>query len=101
MMDNIDIKILKILQENNKISYHKLAKKLKIAASTAHSRVKKLEKKGIIKNFSAILNPEKLGYKTIAWIGLSVEANKLRKVAEKIASYDEVQLVSITTGNHD
>ena len=101
MMDNIDKKILNILQDNDKLSYHEIAKILNMAASTVHSRVKKMKKNGIIKSFSAIIEPEKVGYNTIAIIGLTVDAGKMSKVAQKISSFKEVQILSTSTGDHD
>ena len=101
MMDNIDKKILNILQDNDKQSYHKIAKKLNMAASTVHSRVKKMKRSGIIKSFSAIIEPEKVGYNAIAILGLTVDAGKMSKVAQEISSYEEVQILSTSTGDHD
>jgi len=100
-MDNTDKKILNILQENDKISYRELAGKLKMAASTIHNRVKKMIEDEIIKQFGAIVDPEKIGYTTIALVGLSVDPLKMSEIAEKIASYDETQLVAISSGDHD
>lgn len=101
MMDDIDKKILNVLQNNDKISYHKIANKLNMAASTVHNRVKKMINDGIIRSFSAIIDLEKIGYKTIAWIGLKVNALKMKKVAEKLALYDEIQIVATSMGDHD
>ena len=101
MMDNTDKKILDILQDNDKLSYYKIAKILNMATSTVHSRVKKMEKNGIIKSFSAIIEPAKVGYNTMAIIGLTVDAGKMSKVAQKISSYKEVQILSTSTGDHD
>jgi Lrp/AsnC family transcriptional regulator for asnA, asnC and gidA len=101
MMDQIDKRILNLLQENDKLSYHQIAKKLRMSASTVHTRVKKMKQKGIIKSFSAIIEPEKVGYKSIALISLTVNANKMREIAIKLTSYKEVQIVSTSTGDHD
>ncbi|RLI76173.1 Lrp/AsnC family transcriptional regulator [Archaeoglobales archaeon] len=100
-MDEIDKKILQILQENCRIQYHKIAERLGIAPSTVHFRVKRMVENGIIKSFSAIVDPEKVGYETIAWIGLSVDPRKIDEIAKKLASYDEVQIVATSTGDHD
>ena len=100
-MDSIDKKILSILQKNNKISYNKLAKELKMAASTVHNRVKNMEKKGIIKNYSAILDLEKTGYHSAALLGLSVDPIKMKDIAKKLSSYNKIQLVAVSTGDHD
>jgi len=101
MMDQTDKKILNILQENDKLSYHKIAKNLRMSASTIHSRVKKLKESGIIKSFSAIIEPKKVGYNSMALIGITVNANKMTEVAKALTQYNEVQIVSTSTGDHD
>lgn len=100
-MDDIDKKILNILQNNDKISYQNIANKLNMAASTVHNRVKKMINDGIIRSFNAIIDLEKVGYKTIAWIGLKVNTLKIKKIAEKLALYDEIQIVATSMGDHE
>jgi Lrp/AsnC family transcriptional regulator for asnA, asnC and gidA len=100
-VDEMDKKILNILQENNKISYRELAEKLELAASTIHNRVQKMIEEEIIKQFGAVVDPEKIGYNTIALVGLSVDPIKMNEIAEIIASYDETQLVAISSGDYD
>jgi len=100
-MDDIDKKILNILQNNFRISYKNLGKRVKMAASSVHNRVQKMLDEGIIKKEDTIINPMKAGFDTIAILGLSVDPLKMDEVAEKIASYDEVQLIATTTGDHD
>ncbi len=100
-IDEVDKKILNVLQRNDKISYRELSEKLQLAASTIHNRVTKMIEEEIIKQFGAIVDPEKIGYNTIAMIGLSVDPMKMNEIAEIIASYDETQLVAISSGDHD
>jgi len=76
-LDEIDRKILFYLQANCKIPYHEIGKRLKIAASTVHNRVKRLIKKKIIKAFSALLDPKKLGLNIVSWVGLNTEPVEL------------------------
>ena len=100
-MDDIDKKILNILQNNFRISYKDLGKKVKMAASSVHNRVQKMLNEGIIQKEDTIINPMKAGFKTIAILGLSVDPLKMDEVAEKIASYDQVYFIATTTGDHD
>jgi Lrp/AsnC family transcriptional regulator for asnA, asnC and gidA len=100
-IDETDKKILNIIQENDKIPYRELAGKLKLAASTIHNRITKMIEEEIIKQFGAVVDPEKIGYNTIALVGLSVDPVKMSEIAEKIASFDETQLVAISSGDHD
>ena len=100
-MDDIDKKILNILQISYRISFKDLGKKLGMAASSVHNRVQKMINAGIIKKEDTIIDPMKVGFETIATIGLSVDPLKMNEIAEEIAKYDEVQLVATTTGDHD
>ncbi|MFX1273714.1 MAG: winged helix-turn-helix transcriptional regulator [Promethearchaeota archaeon] len=100
-LDDKDKEILNILQENCRVSYNELSEKVGLAASTIHNRVQKMQKDGIINGFHAQVDPFKIGFKTLALLGLSIDPLKLDIVAKKIASFDEVQLVAATTGDHD
>lgn len=100
-MDEIDKKILNLLQKDDKISYQAMSEELKMAASTIHNRVKRMKERGIIKQFSAIIDSQKVGYQTTAWLGLSVDPRRMKEIAEKIASYENVQVVAISSGDHD
>ena len=100
-MDDIDKKIVNILQNSFRISYKELGKKVKMAASSVHNRVQKMIDEGIIKKEDTIINPMNAGFETIAILGLSVDPLKMDEIAERIASYDEVLLIATTTGDHD
>ena len=100
-IDETDKKILNILQKNDKVSYRELADELELAASTIHNRVKKMIEEEIIKKFAAIIDPSKIGFNTIALVGLRVDPLKMNEIAGKIASYEETQLVVISSGDHD
>ncbi len=100
-MDEIDKKILQILQEDDKTQYQKISKQLGIGASTVHYRIKKLVKNGVIKNFSAEVEPEQVGYNTTAVIGMNVDPLKMDEIAKKLTTYDEVQVVTTSSGDHD
>lgn len=100
-MDDIDKKILNILQENDKTQYQRIAKELNLGASTVHYRIKKLIHNDFILSFSAIIDPEKVGYSTSAVIGLNVDPLKMHDIARQLTTYNEVQLVTTSSGDHD
>ncbi len=100
-MDDIDKKILNILQENDKTQYQRIAKELNLGASTVHYRIKKLIQNDFILSFSAIIDPEKVGYSTSAVIGLNVDPLKMHDIARQLTTYNEVQLVTTSSGDHD
>ncbi len=99
--DNKDKEILNILQENYRISYKELSKEVGLAPSTIHNRVQNMVKNGIIREFDTVVCPLKVGYESVAILGLSVEPMRIDEIAEKISSFNEVQLVATSTGDHD
>jgi Lrp/AsnC family transcriptional regulator for asnA, asnC and gidA len=99
--DEKDKEILNFLQENYKISYKDLSKKVNLAASTIHNRVQNMIKEGIIKKFDTLVDPFKVGYESIAILGLSIDPMKLDEVAKKLTEFDDIQLVASSTGDHN
>ena len=108
LLDKKDIQILKIIQRNSKITTREIARQLNIPVTTVFTRIKKLEQKGIIKEYRAILNEKKLGKGTTAFILASFsyrtqnkELLSQRELAREIAKFPEVQEVHIITGDWD
>lgn len=81
-MDRIDKKILNTLQENGKITNAKLSKIVGISAPATLERVKRLELSGIISHFTAVVDPEKIGFSITALVSISLSLSKLSSVAE-------------------
>ena len=92
-MDEIDFKILKILQEKARIPNVEVARRIEMAPSAALERIKKLEAKGIIAGYEMRVNPEHFNRSLIAFINIETEAHAIRKTAKQIAAFDEVQEV--------
>ena len=60
-LDRIDLRILRVLQDDARITHQKLAEVVHLSASSVHERVKRLQRDGFILGYRAQLNPEKLG----------------------------------------
>jgi DNA-binding Lrp family transcriptional regulator len=71
-MDQSDIKILGVLQEDGRVSNKQLAEIVGLSPSSVHERVKKLEKKGFIERYTAILSGKKLGLETVIFVSVSL-----------------------------
>ena len=99
--DEKDMEILNIMQKNYRIPYKELSKKVNLAPSTIHNRVQNMVKEGIIRKFDTIVDPFKVGFESIAILGLSVDPLKLNEVAQKLVSLDEIQLIAASTGDHN
>jgi len=100
-IDEIDVAILKEVQEDSKTSYRDIAKKLGLSVGTVHNRVKKMSELGVIKSFAAVLDPEKLGFDLTAVILMQVEGGHIVDVERAIAKSKSVMAVYDTTGDYD
>ena len=100
-MDDLDLQIIKKLQENAKLSLKKISKALKIPTSTIHFRVQKMIEEQVIAKFSCVVDIGKLGYETVGWANLVIDPLKANDIADKIASFEEVRMVSITGGAYN
>ena len=108
-LDEKDLAILALIQENSKLTAKQIAKKVNAPLTTVFAKTKRMEERGIIKNYRAIVAAEKLSAGTTAFILASVSYRSKsdgapvsqRTVAEEIAKYAEVQEVHIITGDWD
>ena len=103
-LDNIDLKILNELQMNGDITNVKLANKLKISPPSCLRRVKSLQQKNLILGYTAIVNPELLGYKVtvFAYVGLESQVeNDLKTFENYISNFPEVRECHMLIGEVD
>lgn len=107
-LDDKDLAILTLIQENSKLTANQIAKKISTPITTVFAKIKRMEELGIIKQYRAILSPEKLNLATAAFILASVSYHTndgkpitQRDVATEIAQFPEVQEVHIITGDWD
>ena len=71
-MDDIDRKILKLLQANARMSLKTIAENTFLSSPAVSARIERLEKEGIITGYHAMVDPMKLGYHILAFINLDV-----------------------------
>ncbi|MEM2375627.1 MAG: Lrp/AsnC family transcriptional regulator [Candidatus Bathyarchaeia archaeon] len=99
-IDEVDREILRMLQEDARISFRKIAERLNMSEATVFVRVKKLLKKGIIKGFTTIVSPEALGKRMTAFVLISADPKKLQKVLETLSRMKDVYEVYDVTGTY-
>lgn len=103
-LDKLDLKILRILQENSKITNLDLSKKIGLSPAPTLERVKKLEQTGVIESYHAIVNSQSIGLnvKTFGLVSLAWQKeNALNEFLSKIKDIDEVVECYIITGEAD
>lgn len=103
-LDEIDLKILKKLQENAKITNLQLSKEISLSPAPTLERVKKLESRGFIKSYHALASEEKLQLGLSVFMQISLirqRDNAINNFIEKINKIEEVMECYNVTGQAD
>jgi Lrp/AsnC family leucine-responsive transcriptional regulator len=84
-MDEIDLRILEILEKNGRMSHEEIAKRLNLSRPAIHQRVARLQNDGIIKGYTTEINWMKAGQSIRAFIFVNVRTTDFRGIMDKIA----------------
>jgi len=95
-----DIELVKLLKKNARMSFVEIAKKLNVTEGAVRKRIKKLEEENVIKGYTIIVDPKKLGYEIDSLIGIDTLPEKLISVVNKLKEMDEVLSLYISGGDH-
>jgi Lrp/AsnC family transcriptional regulator for asnA, asnC and gidA len=98
--DDIDEKIIALLQEDGRRSNREVARRLDLSEGTVRQRLKKLQDAGAIR-IGVIADPVHLGYKCIAYVRMSVSPKYYEEALNALAAIDEVTYVGATAGRYD
>jgi len=99
MLDSIDKKILSILQRNGRCHLSEIAKKVELSAPAVMERVRKLEARGIIKGYYALVDAKKVGKDITAFIGVSISnQNYIASFCSNVVSNPDVLECHHVTG---
>jgi len=72
-LDQLDRKILRLIAEDARIPFLEVARECKVSGAAIHQRIQKLTNLGILKGSQFIIDPEKIGYETCAYLGLNLK----------------------------
>ena len=101
-LDYLDKKILRMISEDARIPFLEVARACNVSGAAIHQRIQKLQTLGIIKGSQFILDPEKIGYETCAYIGLYLkDPSRFDEVVEELLKIPEVVECHYTTGGFD
>ena len=101
MLDVIDKKIIKVLHDDARTSLRKISELVKVSLGTVSNRVKRMERNGVIKGYSVILDPDQIGWELNVVIGLRIQKGRLIEIQERIAKDSRVHGVYDVTGDFD
>ncbi|CAG0910796.1 unnamed protein product [Cyprideis torosa] len=103
-LDRIDRQILHELQQDGRISYVNLARKVNLSTSPCLERVRRLEQDGFITGYTAILDPEKLNAGLTIFVELSLtytSGEVFEEFKEAVASWPQIQECHMVSGGFD
>lgn len=91
MIDDIDLKILNILQQNARTSNAEIARQVEMAPSAVLERIRRLEARGVIQGYEVRINPEAVGQNLLAFVFVrSADFDSDLKTARMLAAIPEV-----------
>ena len=96
-LDETDARILDLLQQDGRILFKDLARLARVSVPTVRYRMRRLLEKGIIRKFSAIIDPAVFG-RVKAIFSISGKSSDLEDIGRKLGDIEEVREVCITTG---
>lgn len=99
-LDDIDLKIIAALRKDGRVAFTQIAEQLGVSPGMIRQRYNRLVDQGYLK-IVAITNPVRMGFRTMAMIGIRAEGSKLLNVAERISRLDEVIYLVISSGRFD
>ena len=100
-LDKLDEQILRLIADNARIPFLEVARACNVSGAAIHQRIQKLTNLGILKGSEFIIDPEKVGYETCAYIGLFLrDPEQFDSVTEALKCIPEVEC-HYTTGQYD
>jgi Lrp/AsnC family leucine-responsive transcriptional regulator len=103
-LDKIDFQILKLLQENGRITNLQLSTEIGLSPAPTLERVRKLEQSGMVKSYHAIVDEEKLGFGIKAFMLVNITSHQsdyMSKFTEQVNQIEEIVECYHITGSSD
>ena len=101
-LDKLDKQILRMIGEDARVPFLEVARVCNVSGAAIHQRIQKLTTMGVLKRSQFVMDPEKLGYETCAYIGLNLKnPEDFDHVLEELKKIPEVTECHYTTGNFD
>ena len=99
-LDETDLSIIDAMRKDGRVAFAQIAEQLGVSPGMIRQRYTRLVDQGFLK-IVAVTNPLRMGYKTMAMIGIRVDGSKLLNVADKISKLDEVIYLVVSSGRFD
>jgi len=101
-LDKLDEKILKMIAEDARVPFLEVARECNVSGAAIHQRIQKLHNLGIIKGSEFVLDANKIGYQTCAFLGIFLkDPGQFKHVLAELLKIPEVVECHYTTGQYD
>ncbi|MFN2590692.1 MAG: Lrp/AsnC family transcriptional regulator [Actinomycetota bacterium] len=101
-MDVRDLRILAVLQDDARATYSEIGKRVGMAASSVHDRVRKLEQAGVIRSYRADVDPEAVGLFVTALVSVSpLSATQPDDLPDRVREFPEVEACHSVAGDEN
>ncbi|MBO4786815.1 MAG: Lrp/AsnC ligand binding domain-containing protein [Prevotella sp.] len=101
-LDSLDKKILRMIADDARVPFLEVARTCNVSGAAIHQRIQKLTNLGVIKGSQFIIDPEKIGYETCAYIGLNLRTPEtFDEVVSELEKIPEIVECHYTTGDYD
>ena len=100
-MDRIDLRIIKVLEEEGRISFAELGERVGISKSPCWTRVRDLEKRGVIAGYGARLAPAALGLNVQCYIDVTIDFDAHTQFEEAVLEHPAILECHTTAGSSD
>jgi Lrp/AsnC family transcriptional regulator, regulator for asnA, asnC and gidA len=101
IVQDLDVEILRLLQEDSRLSYNKIARKLGISVGTAFNHTKSLEKRGVLKGYTIVVDSEKMGFELTVLVLIQAEGGHIADIEDEIKKTANVLAIYNLTGDYD
>ncbi|WP_206509096.1 Lrp/AsnC family transcriptional regulator [Rhodococcus sp. BGS-1C] len=98
-MDTVDAELLSALQEDGRLSIAELSRRVHMSTSAVGERVRRLEDRGVIRGYTADVDPEKLGYPILAYLRLRYPSSNYKPLHDVLDTTPEVVEAHHVTGD--
>ena len=101
-LDKLDRCILRMVSDDARVPFLEVARACNVSGAAIHQRIQKLTAQGILKGSQFVIDPERIGFETCAYIGLNLKKPEdYDRVVEELKKIKEVTECHYTTGNFD
>ena len=100
-LDEIDLALIQALKNDARTPFRDIARKFKVSPDTISNRYRKLQKKGVIQGSTVLINPEKIGYKSVIILMIDVEPEYSSWILNELIKMVDIIVATETIGDCD